>query len=137
MKAFTAISFLLLLSFVSVTAAQTPASTTAAANKAWPTFWREFSAAIAKKDRPTIRKVMPSDFFDGGGGMSPDEWLKYIDENTRKGSWKAIQRSVAKGAIVSKQWSAKGTPTRVTRDNAYYFEFRKDKKWYFAGVVGD
>jgi hypothetical protein len=28
-------------------------------------------------------------------------------------------------------------PTKLTRDNAYYFEFRKDGKWYFAGVVGD
>ncbi len=23
------------------------------------------------------------------------------------------------------------------KDKGYYFEFRKDKKWYFAGVVGD
>ena len=137
MKVRIVFSFLLVLSLVCANLAQTPASTTAAANKSWPTFWREFSSAIARKDRPAIRKVMPDDFFDGGGGMTPDEWLKFIDENTRKGSWKAVQRSIAKGAIVSKQWSGKGTPTRVTRDNAYYFEFRKDKKWYFAGVVGD
>ncbi len=40
-------------------------------------------------------------------------------------------------AKINRLWSAKGVPTKVTRDNAYYFEFPKDGKWYFAGVVGD
>jgi hypothetical protein len=41
------------------------------------------------------------------------------------------------GAKINRAWSAKGVPTKTTRDDAYYFEFRKDGKWYFAGVVGD
>lgn len=82
-----------------------------------------------------MRKMMPDDFFDGGGGMTPGEWLKYIDQNARKGSWKDLQRSVARGAINNRNWKNK-VPTKVTRDNGYYFEFRKDR-WYFAGVVGD
>jgi hypothetical protein len=80
---------------------------------------------------------MPKDFFDGGGGLTPEEWLQYIDENEQKGSWRDLRRSFASGAKISREWSAKGTPTRVTNDNGYYFEFRKDNKWYFAGVVGD
>ena len=44
---------------------------------------------------------------------------------------------MAGGAKINRAWSAKGVPTKVTQDNAYYFEYRKDGKWYFAGVVGD
>jgi hypothetical protein len=81
--------------------------------------------------------MMPSDFFDGGGGLTPKEWLKFIDKNESKGSWRDLQKSMASGATFDRAWSAKGVPTKVTRDNAYYFEFRKDGKWRFAGVVGD
>lgn len=109
----------------------------AAANRSWPGFWRQFTSAVNKKDHEGLIKVMPADFFDGGGGMTPVEWLRFMDENVRNGSWKDLQRSVARGTVVNKQWSRKGVLTRFTRDNGYYFEFRKDKKWYFAGVVGD
>ncbi len=130
---------LVLLLFVSPLAfAQTSRSKSAtAANQSWPSFWRQFSAAINKKDRPALRKMMPDDFSDGGGGLTPSEWLQFIDENERNGSWKDLQKSIARGTVINKKWSGKGIPTRVTRDNGYYFEFRKDKKWYFAGVVGD
>jgi len=63
--------------------------------------------------------------------------LKFIDENERSGSWRDLRKSFAKGTVVNRIWSSKGVPTRVTRDKGYYFEFRKDKRWYFAGVVGD
>ena len=81
--------------------------------------------------------MMPNDFYDGGGGLTPEEWFRYIDENERRGSWRDIQRSFARGAVIHRKWSAEGIPTRVTKDNGYYFEFRKDNRWYFAGVVGD
>jgi len=79
---------------------------------------------------------MPEDFFDGGGGQTPSEWLRFINENERNGSWKDLQRSVATGTVNNRKWSSKGIPTKVTKDNVYYFEFRKGR-WYFAGVVGD
>ena len=81
--------------------------------------------------------MMPENFSDDSGGLNGKEWLQYIDENSRKGSWRDLQRSVARGTRINKEWSSKGVPTKVTRDNHYYFEFRKDGKWYFAGVVGD
>lgn len=81
--------------------------------------------------------MMPSDFFDGGGGLTAKQWLIFIDENEPNGSWRNLRKSMAGGAKINRLWSAKGVPTKVTRDNAYYFEFRKDGKWYFAGVVGD
>ncbi len=81
--------------------------------------------------------MMPNDFFDGGGGSTPSEWLRFIDQNERKGSWRDLQKSFAQGTVINRNWPSKGIPTRVTKDNRYYFEFRKDKRWYFAGVVGD
>ena len=82
-------------------------------------------------------RMMPSDFFDGGGGLTAEQWLKFIDENESHGSWRDLRKSMASGAQTNRTWSAKGVPTKVTRDSVYYFEFRKDGKWYFAGVVGD
>jgi hypothetical protein len=109
---------------------QVPASN---AEKAWPSFWSAFKVALKAKDKPTLAKMMPDDFFDGGGGLSAMEWLQYIDENERKGSWVDLQRSMAQG---TRRSSGKKKPTRITRDNGYYFEFRMGK-WWFAGVMGD
>ena len=80
---------------------------------------------------------MANNFADVSGGLNAKEWLKSIDENERNGSWRDLGKSFAQGTKSSREWSAKGIPTRVTKDNGYYFEFRKDKRWYFAGVVGD
>jgi hypothetical protein len=127
----------LLLVVASPSFAQTASAINAAANRSWPSFWREFSAVINKKDVAALRKMMPDDFFDGGGGLTPSEWLEFIDENEKNGSWRGLQRSVARGTVTNRSWSSKGVPTKVTKDKAYYFEFRKGKRWYFAGVVGD
>jgi hypothetical protein len=127
-----------LMLFVALAAfSQTPADRIATAERTWASFWRQFTLAINKKDHAALLRMMPSDFFDGGGGLTPKEWLKFIDENERNGSWRDLRKSMAGGAKINRTWSAKGVPTKLTRDNAYYFEFRKDGKWYFAGVVGD
>jgi hypothetical protein len=117
--------------------AQTSATKIRAGERSWPMFWRQLTEAIKKKDHAELLRMMPNDFFDGGGGLTPKEWLQFIDENERNGSWRDLQKSVTGGAKISRNRSAKGVPTKVTRDNGYYFEFRKDGKWYFAGVVGD
>jgi hypothetical protein len=127
----------MLLAFVSCsTFAQTSVTRSANAERSWSSFWRTFTVAIKKKNIAKIRKVMPDDFFDGGGGLTPNEWLEYIADNEQNGSWRDLQRSVARGTVQDQNWRSKGIPTRVTRDNGYYFEFRKGQ-WYFAGVVGD
>ena len=128
----------LLLLVVGAASAQTSANkTNSAANRTWGSFWRQFTAAVNKKDRVALRKMMPDNFADDSGGLNATEWLRFIDENERKGSWRDLQRSFARGTVVNKEWDSKGVPTRITRDKLYYFEFRKDNKWYFAGVVGD
>lgn len=109
----------------------------ATANQAWPSFWRAFLVAINSKDRSALKKMMPEDFYDGGGGLTPTEWLEFIDENEKNGSWRDLQRSFNRGTVMSEEWTKTGTPTRVTKDNGYYFEYRKDGRWYFAGIVGD
>jgi hypothetical protein len=129
-------STILLAVVCSTSFAQTSTSVNADANRRWVGFWRQFTVAVNKKDRDAIKKMMPDDFFDGGGGLTPSEWLRFIDENERNGSWKDLQRSVATGTVKNRKWSSKGIPTKVTRDNRYYFEFRKGR-WLFAGVVGD
>jgi hypothetical protein len=129
------IVFLLLAS--SATFGQSSRANNAAANRSWPSFWSQISAAVNAKDRIALRKLMPKDFSDGGGGLTPGEWLKFIDKNEPNGSWKDLQKSFRRGTMVSRNSSGKALLTRVTKDNAYYFEFRKDKKWWFAGVVGD
>ena len=128
---------LLLVLIPSLTIAQKPRTSWSAANASWQSFYSAFRAAVNKRDRATLLRMMPDDFFDGGGGGTASEWLRFIDENAKKGSWKDLQNSFARGTIIKRDWSDKGIPTRVTKDNGYYFEFRKDKKWYFAGVVGD
>jgi hypothetical protein len=137
MKTHRIVAMVLLLLAASATFAQTSRATNADANRSWQSFWRQITVAINKKDHVALRKMMPNNFADGGGGLTPGEWLRFIDQNERKGSWRDIQKSFAQGTVINRNWRSKGIPTRVTKDNGYYFEFRKDKKWYFAGVVGD
>ena len=137
MKTHRIVAVVLLLLAASATFAQTSRATNADANRSWLSFWRQITVAINKKDRVELRRMMPNNFDDGGGGLTPSEWLKFIDQNERKGSWRDLQKSFAKGTATNRNWPSKGIPTRVTKDNRYFFEFRKDKRWYFAGVVGD
>jgi hypothetical protein len=129
------IVFLLLAS--SAALGQSSRANTEAANRSWPSFWRQITAAINRKDSVALKKLMPKNFSDDSGGLNGSQWLKLINENERNGSWRDLYKSFATGTIVNRAWSAKGTLTRVTKDEHYYFEFRKDKRWYFAGVVGD
>ncbi len=137
MKTHRMLAMVFLLLAASAAFGQTSRATNAEANRSWPSFWRQITAAINKKDSVALRKMMPNNFNDGGGGGTANEWLKFIDENERNGSWRDLQKSFAQGTVVNRIWPSKGVPTRVTRDKGYYFEFRKDKRWYFAGVVGD
>ena len=136
MRTLSFLSVLLLLSVANVAFSQTSATKTEA-NRTWPDFSRRFTAAINKKDHATLLRMMPKDFFDGGGGLTPSEWLQYLDKNERKGSWSSLRKSMAKGTMIDQKASKSGVITRITKDDHYYFEFRKDRKWYFAGVVGD
>ena len=137
MKTRRTLAMVFLLLAAPATFGQPSSAANAEANRSWQSFWRQVTAAVNKKDHAALRKMMPDNFSDDSGGLTGAEWLRFIDQNERRGSWRDLQKSFAKGTVVNKNWNNKGIPTRVTKDNKYYFEFRKDKRWYFAGVVGD
>jgi hypothetical protein len=37
--------------------------------------------------------MMAENFADDSGGLNATEWLRFIDENERKGSWRDLQKS--------------------------------------------
>src|SRR5882672_4204527 len=79
------LAMLLLLLAASAAFGQTSRSANADANRSWPSFWRQVTAAVNKKDRAALIRMMPDNFDDGGGGLSGREWLKFMDENGRRG----------------------------------------------------
>src|SRR5262245_32633535 len=89
---------LLILFGALATFSQNPKADTTKAERIWPAFWRQFTSAINNKDHPALLRMMPSDFFDGGGGLTAREWLKFIDANESHGSWRALRKSMTGGA---------------------------------------
>src|SRR5438067_11120235 len=87
-----------LMLFVALAAfSQTPARI-ATAERTWSSFWRQFTLAMNKKDHAPLLRMMPSDFFDGGGVLTRKGCLKFIDENEPNGSWRDSRNSMAGGA---------------------------------------
>ena len=133
MKKKRILSLLLCLLIPGFVFAQTSRSkSTTAANQSWSQFWRQFSAAVNKKDGVAVKALMSSesDFFSGGGGENRDEWLRLMDQNN---GWRYLQRSVALGTMPFKE--PKG-PSRITKDKNLIFRFI-GTKWRFVGVMGD
>jgi len=70
-------------------------------------------------------RMMPDDFYDGGGGTA-SEWLKFIDENAKK--WiveRFCKNLLQKETVVNRSWSSKGIPTRVTKTMDTTLSFAK------------
>src|ERR1700682_674483 len=95
---------LFLLAVPSFTIAQKSRSQWTAANASWQSFYTAFRAAVTRRDRAAILRTMPDDFFDGGGGGTASEWLQFIDENAKNGSWTDLQKSLAKGTVINRSW---------------------------------
>lgn len=129
MKTARILPIVLLLLVPSVSFAQSRA-TNAAATRSWQSFWRQFSAAINKKDRAALRRMMPSDFFSGGGGQTASEWIKFMD---RQNLWREHQMSVALG---TKSYKMDRNPGRVTKNDHLIFEY-KGGRWWWWGIMGD
>jgi hypothetical protein len=68
--------FAVFVCIANATFAQTTSAKIATGERSWPTFWRQFTLAINKKDHAALLRVMPNDFSDGGGGLTPKEWLR-------------------------------------------------------------
>lgn len=105
---------------------------TTAANQSWSAFWTQFSSAVNKKSKASVKALMASenDFFSGGGGESRDEWLQMVEQQRW---WGLLQKSVRLGVKVS---NSDGKPGRVTRDNHLTFAYIRGQ-WRFTGPMGD
>jgi len=105
-----------------------------AVNKAWPSFWANFTVAMNKKDRKTLPQMVCDKFLDPSdyGELSTSKWIEIMDEQN---SWRDYQRSLARGTKPA-TWVSGEPPTRWTRDDHLYFEFRNGK-WCWAGLAGD
>jgi hypothetical protein len=78
MKTQRILAMVFLLSAASATFSQPSGTTNTAANRSWQSFWRQITVAVNKKDHAALKKMMPNDFFDGGGGLTPSEWLREV-----------------------------------------------------------
>jgi hypothetical protein len=128
---------LLLMVFLLVPApslAQTPRSAFVAANKSWPPFWLRFNRAIKNRDRVALRRMMADDFSDHGGG-SPADY--YVTQVFSKEMRREYQRALSSGTELIEYGEQ---PARFTRRKEYpklIFEFGKDRRWRWIGLVGD
>jgi hypothetical protein len=100
-------------------------------NESWNAFWAQFSAAVNKKDRVALKRLMASEReFHPGSLGSREGWLQAVEKQRW---WGLLQKSVRLGTVPF-DWS--GEPTRVTRDNHLGFRFLRGR-WRFLGPWGD
>ena len=103
-----------------------------AANKSWSAFWAQFSSAVNKKSRASVKNLMASEseFSPGGGNTGRDDWLDMLSDSNM---WKDVQRSVRKGVM---NYAQNGKSGRITRDRNLIFQFIHSH-WRFVGIMGD
>lgn len=110
-------------------------SSSAAAEREWPSFWQSFRTAINKRDRAALKGMLPSRFeTNGGGDYSPEKWIRLMDTNKL---WSDVQK---KAALGTKPYPSDRRPWRITNDEeqgALMFAFGKDGKWRWVAVMGD
>lgn len=127
------------------------AAETAAAERAWPAFFKAFRVAVTKRDKVALKEMMVRDFFFSGGGGDDnhdgdvrDDAFKYWDDPNVRG-WSAFARALVKGAApappetdeAGKKHPSRVAPpaARTTRNLSTappwlaYFEYRNGH-WY-------
>jgi hypothetical protein len=97
------------------------AQNNAAANRRWPGFWRQFTAAVRNKNRVGIKRLMSAeaDFITVGGISNRNDFLRMFED---------------KGTM--SYTSQKGRPARRTKDRYLIFEYIGGR-WRFIGLMGD
>jgi hypothetical protein len=80
------------------------AQTNVSAERAWKPFFAAFRAAVEKRDRDVLRKMMSSDFFSSGGSDAGAEaaFQFWDDPNVR--GWKAFTKVLARGTVPMARW---------------------------------
>jgi hypothetical protein len=132
------------------------AQTTPAAERAWKPFFAAFRAAVKKRDREALSKMMARDFYylssggdENGNGDSRDEAFEYW-ETSGVGAWEALENVLAQGTVANtamREFRSR-RPSRIApplanspraikaRSFKWYtvFEFR-DGRWYCTGFT--
>lgn len=119
----------------------------AAARKAWPAFFAEFRAAVKRRDRAALRKLM-SDPFNAPPNTPEDAFKQWDDPKV--GGWVKLRRVLAQGAVMAgtpdegdpeQERPTMISPPVAERNARRYkgwwaaFEFREDGKWYCIQFV--
>ena len=129
-----------------------------AAERAWRPFLAEFRAAVERRDREALKKLMVPDFYTSGGvgddnrdGDSRDETFEFWGEPGVRG-WEAFGRILSQGSVPTAAWRDAGgkrkyvsriaPPAANVRRNIeresidWYavFEFREGR-WYCTTLV--
>lgn len=143
------IFFLLLLLFLfipSLAVAQTSRSVTAAANKSWTKFFTKFRAAVIKRDRAALKKMISSEFdwTNGELGISPAQVLWNLDNDGawRKGKpnmWKLLQKSLVLNRFKATTYGSRPARSNYSKNNDPYvfFVFESDGRWRWHSFLGD
>ncbi len=139
---------LLLLLAPTVAEAQTKS-----ADRAWKPFLASISAAVKKRDRTALSKLMARDFYylssggdENGNNDSRDEAFEYW-QNAQPGAWEALEKVLAEGSAVNtahrnpeSRWPGRVAPPiandqRAIKDRSFpwyaVFEFRNGR-WYLT-----
>lgn len=151
MKLFATLVFGLSLLLSSDVIAQNTAS-----QRAWKPFFASFQAAVKKRDRTALEKMMSRDFYylssggdENGNEDTRDEAFEYW-QSTGEGSWQNLDKTIAAGTVVNTAIREPGNtlPSRIApplannrraianRSFEWYavFEFR-DGKWYWVAFT--
>ncbi len=152
--------FILLISQAAYTQTRRPRTSlfqrNAAADRAWLPFFKNLRIAVKRRDRARLKEMMfPAFHYTLGhhAWLQQNDWredaFKYWDSPYNPG-WKALDRTLAKGAVPMAAWWREGDkeqspPTRIApptasikrrvdRDLVPYiaiFEYR-NRRWYFT-----
>lgn len=117
-----------------------------AAKNAWPAYFAEFRAAVNKRDRTKLRKLMSEEF--NAPPHTPEDAFKQWD-NPKVNGWIRLRNVLAQGAVIAGK-SDEGDPSNLRptmisppaaeKQKNYRgwwaaFEFKEDGKWYCIQFV--
>jgi len=84
------------------------------AGRAWKPFFASFRAALKKRDRESLKKMLTRDFYfsagggdDNGDGDSRDEAFQFCDQPYTQG-WRAFDKALVQGSVPIAAWWDQG-----------------------------
>ena len=141
------LSRIILISLIFLIPYTTRAQTKVSAEGAWKPIFAAFRAAVKKRDRDALRKMMPADFFSScGNDAGAEAAFQFWDDPNVRG-WEAFTKVLARGTVpMAAWWDAGGKRKYISRvappsanvrrnmklqnvDWYAVFEFR-DGRWY-------